>query len=165
MKKAAKLCAFVLAGVITFGGLTACTEQNNDVVNNITLSISTTKNEIKVGETLEISVETNGDKTKVVFNSSDTSVCSVTDGVITGLKEGTAQISATLDNVTSNIINIKVTKDNEDPDVPGTPEEPTDGSEGSDGSDSSEEGNNEDKPEKPDEGDENTDPTPGEPTI
>ena len=117
MKKAAKLCAFVLAGVITFGGLTACTEQNNDVVNNITLSISTTKNEIKVGETLEISVETNGDKTKVVFNSSDTSVCSVTDGVITGLKEGTAQISATLDNVTSNIINIKVTKDNEDPDV------------------------------------------------
>ena len=113
MKRRRGYIALALAGILTFGSISACgnsdnpTNDNND--QNLTLEISASKSELAVGESLTIELKTNGDKTKVTFVSSDSSVASVSnDGVVLALKEGTTTISAKLDDKESNKLTITV---------------------------------------------------------
>ena len=113
MKRRRGYIALALAGILTFGSISACgnsdipTYDNND--QNLTLEISASKSELAVGESLTIELKTNGDKTKVTFVSSDSSVASVSnDGVVLALKEGTTTISAKLDDKESNKLTITV---------------------------------------------------------
>ena len=113
MKRRRGYIALALAGILTFGSISACgnsdipTIDNSD--QNLTLEISASKSELAVGESLTIELKTNGDKTKVTFVSSDSSVASVSnDGVVLALKEGTTTISAKLDDKESNKLTITV---------------------------------------------------------
>lgn len=113
MKRRRGYIALALAGILTFGSISACgnsdipTNDNND--QNLTLEISASKSELAVGESLTIELKTNGDKTKVTFVSSDSSVASISnDGVVLALKEGTTTISAKLDDKESNKLTIIV---------------------------------------------------------
>ena len=113
MKRRRGYIALALAGILTFGSISACgnsdnpTNDNND--QNLTLEISASKSELTVGESLTIELKTNGDKTKVTFVSSDSSVASISnDGVVLALKEGTTTISAKLNDKESNKLIITV---------------------------------------------------------
>ena len=113
MKRRRGYIALALAGILTFGSISACGNSDNPTYDNsdqnLTLEISASKSELAVGESLTIELKTNGDKTKVTFLSSDSSVASVSnDGVVLALKEGTTTISAKLDDKESNKLTITV---------------------------------------------------------
>ena len=115
-----KLVVIALTSLLTFGSISSCgnNENSDDIQNNeeISLSISVNKNEIEIGEEISISVNTNGDKSKIVYFSSNNQVANVSsDGVIIGTGEGNVTISASIGEVNSNELTIKVkTKDSEE---------------------------------------------------
>ena len=100
MKKRGWLLVFAAALVALSLGLAACgddtptgTEQPPAPVPTVTLSA--TEGRIDVYETLAITATAQNTDSAIVWSTSDASVAAVEDGLVTGIKEGNATITAT----------------------------------------------------------------------
>lgn len=76
--------------------LTSCTEDEEPIINMTGISMNVDSVEVEMGSTvtLEATLEPEGAEGDIEWTSSDASVAPVNNGVITGLKVGTATIAA-----------------------------------------------------------------------
>ena len=101
--KTKQICAMALAALSLFG-FSACNKNNNDPEED--LKLSETSISMKVGETHTLTANITVD----TWASTDETIASVADGVVTALKEGSAIITATAGSQTKTCI-VAVTKD------------------------------------------------------
>lgn len=93
----------VTAGTVTItatpenGGTAAsCTVTVTAPVQTVSIALDKNAAEVEVGKTVTVAATVTGsDNTAVIWTSSDTTVATVDNGVITGVKEGTATITVT----------------------------------------------------------------------
>lgn len=125
--KLTKFLAFAAMGAVALSSASCSDDDDDDdvVTPEVAISLSSTEAEVTVGATITLTATTANvpDGSTIAWTSSDEKVATVADGVVTGVAEGRAIITAEVAAKKATcLVTVKAAETPENPETPDTPE-------------------------------------------